>query len=51
MLISIALDMLNPYLVKVMIDKVLRNKEFNLLTFVLMSLAGITLARSRAWLY
>ena len=46
MLISIALDMLNPYLVKVMIDKVLRNKEFNLLTFVLMSLAGITLARS-----
>lgn len=46
MLISIALDMFNPYLVKVMIDKVLRNKEFNLLNFVLMSLAGITLARA-----
>jgi ATP-binding cassette subfamily B multidrug efflux pump len=46
MLLSIALDMFNPYLVKIMIDKVLRNKEFNLLTFVLLSLAGITLARS-----
>jgi len=46
MLISIALDMFNPYLVKVMIDKVLRNNEYNLLTFVLMSLAGITLIRS-----
>ncbi len=46
MLISIALDMFNPYLVKVMIDKVLRNGEYNLLTFVLMSLAGITLTRS-----
>ncbi len=46
MLISIALDMFNPYLVKVMIDKVLGNKEYNLLTFVLMSLAGITLIRS-----
>ena len=46
MLISIALDMFNPYLVQVMIDKVLRNKQYNLLTFVLMSLAGITLTRS-----
>lgn len=46
LLISIALDMFNPYLVKVMIDKVLRNKEYDLLTFVLMSLGGITLARS-----
>jgi ATP-binding cassette subfamily B multidrug efflux pump len=46
MVISIALDMFNPYLVKVMIDKVLGNKEYNLLTIVLMSLAGITIARS-----
>ena len=46
MLISIALDMFNPYFVKVMIDKVLGNGEYNLLTFVLMSLAGITLTRS-----
>jgi ATP-binding cassette subfamily B multidrug efflux pump len=46
MLISIALDMFNPYLVKIMIDKVLQNKQYDLLTFVLMSLAGITLARS-----
>ena len=46
MLISITLDMFNPYLVKVMIDKILRNKEYDLLSFVLMSLAGITLTRS-----
>jgi len=46
MLISIALDMFNPYLVEIMIDKVLQNKQYDLLTFVLMSLAGITLARS-----
>ncbi|MCJ7689818.1 MAG: ABC transporter transmembrane domain-containing protein, partial [Clostridiaceae bacterium] len=46
MLISIALDMFNPYLVKILIDKVLQNKQYDLLTFVLMSLAGITLARS-----
>jgi ATP-binding cassette subfamily B multidrug efflux pump len=46
MLISITLDMFNPYLVQIMIDKVLRNKEFDLLTLVLMSLAGITLARA-----
>jgi ATP-binding cassette subfamily B multidrug efflux pump len=46
MIISIILDMFNPYLVKVMIDKVLGNSEYNLLTFVLMSLAGITLIRS-----
>ncbi|MBU3190881.1 ABC transporter ATP-binding protein/permease [Clostridium bowmanii] len=46
MLVSIALDMFNPYLVKIMIDKVLRNSEYNLLNFVLISLAGITLTRS-----
>jgi ATP-binding cassette subfamily B protein len=46
MLISIALDMFNPYLVKIMIDKVLQNKQYDLLTFVLISLAGITLTRS-----
>ncbi|MCB2311383.1 ABC transporter ATP-binding protein/permease [Clostridium tagluense] len=46
MIISIILDMFNPYLVKIMIDKVLRNSEYNLLTFALMSLAGITLTRS-----
>jgi len=46
MIISIALDMFNPYLVKIIIDKVLRNSEYNLLTFVLMSLAGITIIRS-----
>ncbi|MFT5875767.1 MAG: ATP-binding cassette subfamily B multidrug efflux pump [Clostridium sp.] len=46
LLISIALDMFNPYLVEILIDKVLLNKEFNLLTTVLMSLAGITLTRS-----
>ncbi|MGH4118981.1 ABC transporter ATP-binding protein [Clostridium sp.] len=46
MLISIALDMFNPYLVKIMIDKVLQAKQYELLTFVLMSLAGITIARS-----
>jgi len=46
MLVSIALDMFNPYLVQVMIDKVLKNKQYNLLTFVLMSLAGITITRS-----
>lgn len=46
MLISIALDMFNPYLVQVMIDKVLRNGEFNLLNFVLISLALITISRS-----
>ncbi|WP_291632598.1 ABC transporter ATP-binding protein, partial [Clostridium sp.] len=46
LLISVALDMFNPYLVEILIDKVLRNKEFDLLTTVLMSLAGITITRS-----
>jgi ATP-binding cassette subfamily B multidrug efflux pump len=46
MLISIALDMFNPYLVQIMIDRVLRNGEFNLLNFVLISLALITISRS-----
>ncbi len=46
MLISIGLDMFNPYLVKIMIDKVLRSSQYDLLNFVLLSLAGITITRS-----
>lgn len=46
MLISIALDMFNPILAQLMIDKVLRNGEFHLLKLLLISLALITIVRA-----
>lgn len=46
MLISIIIDMFNPYLNKIMVDNVLGNKEINLLWIVLAGIAGISLSRS-----
>jgi len=46
MLISIIIDMFNPYLNKIMVDNVLGNKEINLLWIVLAGLASISISRS-----
>jgi ATP-binding cassette, subfamily B, multidrug efflux pump len=46
MLISILFDMLNPYLSAIMVDKVIKNKETQLLVPVLMGLAAVTLVRA-----
>ena len=46
MLLSIVIDMFNPYLTKVMIDKVIINKQTELLLSILLGLGGITLSRA-----
>jgi ATP-binding cassette subfamily B multidrug efflux pump len=46
MLFSIILDMFNPYLTKIMIDKVIVNKELSILKYVLIGLVVITVSRS-----
>ena len=46
MLLSIVLDMFNPYLSKLMVDNVITQKQLNLLPIILISVAGIALARS-----
>lgn len=46
MLVSIGLDMINPYLTKLMIDRVIKNGEMNLLYYVLIGVAGIALSRA-----
>jgi ATP-binding cassette, subfamily B, multidrug efflux pump len=46
MLISIIIDMYNPYLQKIMVDRVIRNKETALLFSVLTALVAITLSRA-----
>lgn len=46
MLVSIVIDMLNPYLTSVMVDRVLKNKEMELLTYVLGGLIAVTISRA-----
>ena len=46
MLLSIVLDMFNPYFSKLMVERVITNKELSLLPTILISLAGIAIARS-----
>ena len=46
MIIAMLLDMLNPYLAGVIVDKVIGNKEFKILPMILLSLLGIAIVRS-----
>ncbi|TDT52071.1 ABC transporter ATP-binding protein [Fonticella tunisiensis] len=46
MIISIALDMFNPYLIGIMIDRVLKKEEFELLGKVLLGIGIITFSRT-----
>lgn len=46
MTIAMLLDMLNPYLAKVIVDKVITNKQFKILPIILLSLLSIALVRS-----
>lgn len=46
MFISIALDMFNPHLLKVVIDKIIIGKQLGLMTTVLLALLGITVSRA-----
>lgn len=46
MLLSILLDMLNPYIAKVMVDDVIAGKKLNLLKYVLIGTGLVTLCRA-----
>jgi ATP-binding cassette subfamily B protein len=46
MLVSIIIDMFNPYLAKVIIDDIIKDKQTQLLATVLLALLGITLTRA-----
>lgn len=46
MLVSIIIDMFNPYLAKVIIDDIIKGNKTHLLTMVLLGLLGITLTRA-----
>ncbi|MBC8059983.1 MAG: ABC transporter ATP-binding protein [Clostridiaceae bacterium] len=46
MLLSIILDMFNPYFSKIMVEKVITNKELSLLPTILISVAGISIGRA-----
>ncbi|OPJ61091.1 ABC transporter ATP-binding protein [Clostridium oryzae] len=46
MLFSIILDMFNPYLQKIVIDEIIKNKKIYLLTGVLLSIFGVTIGRT-----
>ncbi len=46
MIISIALDMFNPHLLKVAIDKIIIGKQLGLMSTVLLALLGITVSRA-----
>jgi ATP-binding cassette subfamily B multidrug efflux pump len=46
MLVSISLDMFNPRLLKVIIDKIIIGKQLKLLNRVLLALLGITVSRA-----
>lgn len=45
MIIVIAVDLINPYLIKVFTDDIIMNGQYNLLTTVLLGIAGITLVK------
>lgn len=46
MLISIILDLLNPYLIKIMIDNVIGERQYNLLSKLLFAIGFIALSRA-----
>lgn len=46
MLISIIIDMFNPYITKLMIDRVLINREKGLLVYILLGMLAITASRA-----
>jgi len=46
MIIGIALDMFNPYLLKLIVDRIIIGKQLSLLTKVLLALAGIAISRA-----
>jgi ATP-binding cassette subfamily B protein len=46
MIISITLDMFNPHLLKLVIDKIIIGKQLSLMTVILLSLLGITVGRA-----
>jgi ATP-binding cassette subfamily B multidrug efflux pump len=46
MLIGIALDMYNPYLLKLIVDRIIVGKQLELLAKVLLALAGIAISRA-----
>jgi ATP-binding cassette subfamily B multidrug efflux pump len=46
MLVSIIIDLFNPYLVKVLVDRVIKNRETELLAYILIGIAGIAISRS-----
>ena len=46
MLAGILLEMINPYIAKVMVDRVLTNGETNLLTVILLGTLGIAVSKS-----
>lgn len=45
MIIVIAVDLINPYLIKVFTDDIIMNGQYNLLSTVLLGIAGITLVK------
>lgn len=46
MLLGIILDMINPYLSKIMVDRIIKKNELNLLAKVLISIGAITIGRA-----
>ena len=46
MLVGIVLDLFNPYLTQIMIDKVITGKKYGLLTSILAAIAFIAIARA-----
>lgn len=46
MLLGIILDMINPYLSKIMVDRIIKKNELNLLARVLISIGAITIGRA-----
>ncbi len=46
MLVGVGLDLLNPYLTQIMIDDVITAKKYNLLTTILLTIAGIAITRA-----
>ncbi|TCL58321.1 ATP-binding cassette subfamily B protein [Hydrogenispora ethanolica] len=46
MLVSIGLDMFNPHLLRLIIDRIIIGKQLNLLQMALLSLLGITVSRA-----
>lgn len=45
-IICIALNMINPYLIQILVDRVIKNGEVKIFTTVILSIAGITILRA-----